>query len=59
MRTDGLFQKGVSPTPEMRAKLREAQRRRWAESKAQKELNAFIVKVQVLLDECYQRMKLQ
>lgn len=58
MRTDGLFQKGEHPTPEMRAKMAEAQRRRWAEENAP-ELEAFLAKVQRLLDECYSRMRQQ
>jgi hypothetical protein len=57
----GLFQRGVSPSPEMRKKLCEAQQRRRAaiDAEHQRHLDEFIAKVQVLLDECYRRIKVQ
>jgi hypothetical protein len=57
----GLFQRGVSPSPEMREKFREGQQRRRAaiDAEHQRHLDEFIAKVQVLLDECYRQLKLQ
>ena len=54
MNKHGLFQKGVSPSLEMRAKFALAQRRRWAEHN--RELDEFIAKVQRLIDDCYRQM---
>lgn len=59
-RLDGLFQKGVSPTPEMRAKQRAGLIHYHREnSETARQLKEFHAKIQAMIDECYRRMKLQ
>ena len=55
----GLFQRGVSPTLEMRAKMSMAQRARYdaSLSEDQRALDEFIAKVQRLLEECYRQIR--
>lgn len=51
----GLFVRGGSPSPEMRAKMALAQRRRWAgqPTRGQQRHEEFMAHLQRLLDECH------